>query len=125
MDRERVIDDFSPADYAEPGYYDECTGEFYPAHRAGDRNTGPKPLVYSFLGLHEVGDILVLLERARKRLAKVPAADAWDMPTLRAKYDYFRLIAMRPSTRSRLLQAEMLALASRCVNRGDELRAAA
>jgi len=121
-----LIEDYNPADYAESGFYDECTGEFYPAHRAGDRNTKPPLPVYSFLGGHEAGDILVLLGRARERLVRVSKSpdDAWKVSTLQEKYEYFRMIAMRPSSRSRLLQAEMLALASRCEQKANALVAA-
>jgi hypothetical protein len=40
MLRELIFDDFDPADYAEPTFYNEFTGEHYPVRRAGDRYTG-------------------------------------------------------------------------------------
>ena len=37
MLRKLIFDEYDPADYAEPTFYNECTGEHYPVRRAGDR----------------------------------------------------------------------------------------
>jgi len=123
--RELIYDSYNPADDVEPGFWDECSGEFIPAHKAGDRYTGPRPQVYTFGARAFAGDPLTIMAASRRNMLASRRAGAWDSGSRVAEYDYFRLVAMRPSSRSRLLQAEMLALASRCVSRVDEMRGAA
>lgn len=122
--REQLREDYNPADYAPDGYYDECSGEFYPFHEAGDRFTGPRPLAYSYGGRTFVGDPLVVMAGCRKRMLAAKRDGAWDAGSRVAQYEYFRLVAMRPSSRSRLLQAEMLALASSYERKANALVAA-
>lgn len=120
--RELIYDSYNPADDVEPGFWDECTGEFHPAHKAGDRYTGPRLQVYTFGARAFAGDPLTIMAICRRNMLAAKRAGAWDWRSVAAEYDYFRLIAMRPSSRSRLRQADMLALASRCLNRVSEMR---
>lgn len=109
MLRELIFDDFDPADYAEPTFYNECTGEHYPLRRAGDRYTG----------LPRGTDPLLKMQATRRHYlsekAAPPYRDSYQRPSVddcRRNYELARLVVMRPSSRSRLLQAEMLALAT-------------
>lgn len=114
--RDLIYDSYNPADDVEPGFWDECSGEFIPAHKAGDRYTGPRPQVYTFGARAFAGDPLTLMAASRRNMLAARCAEAWDRSSRVAEYEYFRLVAMRPSSRSRLLQAEMLARATQYVS---------
>lgn len=102
----------------------ECDGSGIASRVAGARNTGPKPLVYSY-GRAYSGDPLAIMAACRAGWIKAKRAGDWTAAGRKSEYEYFRLVAMRPSSRARLAQADMLAMAARCVNRADEMRAAA
>lgn len=89
-------DDFNPDDYAEQGYFNEFTGVFYPARKAGDRYTG-RPLTVYMFGYARAGDILEVMGRARVALLSAERSNDWKAAGLRAEYDHFRCIAMRKS----------------------------
>ncbi len=89
---------------------DEAYAESCKAHAAGDYAAAEAAFA-------------VWLEADRRKQQHLTKHRTADVSECRHRYEIARLRAMRPV--SRIAQAEMLALASRCVNRLDGMRAAA
>lgn len=115
--RELIFDDFDPADYAEPTFYNECTGEYYPIRSAGDRYTGPRLDVIDRRFLQ--GDALADLSRCRKQMLKrlpppaTAAGQQWHRALMAGHYDVARLRATDKKSAQGLRHAEFRAAHSR------------
>lgn len=106
-----IYDNVRASDYWEQKsyYLDEVSGDHFEWRPAGARYTG----------LPRGTDPLLRLQSARQHLLAEKSAPQYaesykrlSVEECRSNYELARLVVMRPSSRSRLLQAEMLARAT-------------